>query len=147
MAGATYTQISIREMESYLKRAFRALKPTKTVLRGETVFELAFNETETIGVQIYTSIGHGQEYAAEQGADAIRVGFFNFKLNRPMITGKFPIVKRTQGWRDSLKDRIEDYMELYEEKEAYWESRAQGSSYQRPPVREENEEFTYRDPS
>jgi hypothetical protein len=111
-------------MEQYIKRGFRALKPMKTVVRGETVFDLFLNDSKTCGIRIFTSIGSGKEMAAEEGADAIRVGFFNYKLNRPLIPGKFPIVKRTQNWRDSLKDRIEDYIELYDEKEGYWDSRA-----------------------
>ena len=128
MAGATFTQITLREMDSYLKRAFRALRPVATVVRGEIAYDLYLNETKTIGIRVMTSIGHGSEMAAEHGADAIRVGFFNYAGNHPLIAGKFPIVKRTQGWRDSLKDRIEDYMEMYEEKEDYWEGRV---GYQR----------------
>jgi len=130
MAGATFTQITLRDMDSYLKRAFRALKPRASVVRGEIAYDLFLNETHTIGVRVFTSIGQGREQAAEQGADAIRVGFFNYAGNHPLISGKFPIVKRTQGWRDSLKDRIEDFMEMYEEKEDYWESRA-GNNYAR----------------
>lgn len=121
--AAQYTPISLPEMEQFLKRGFRALKPTKGSSRGEICYDLFLNETKTIGIRVMTSISLGRDMAAEEGADAIRVGFFNFAKGYPMIPGKFPIVKRTQNWKDSLKDRIEDYMEMFEEKEGYWESR------------------------
>ncbi len=66
--AATFTQITLQEMDSYLKRAFRALRPTRTVVRGEVVYDLSLNETKTIGVRIFTSIGQGRDLAAEQGA-------------------------------------------------------------------------------
>lgn len=121
-----YTQITLREMDTFLKRAFRALHPRTTSVMGETVIDLFLNDAKTIGVRIFTSVAQGRDLAAQEGADAIRVGFYNFALNRPMIPGKYPIVKRTQGWRDNLQDRIETFMELYDEKEEYWESRTRG---------------------
>lgn len=121
--SAVYTQISMTEMETFLKRGFRALNPKRANVRGELAFDLTLNEAKTVAIRVMTSIPQGQEYAASQGADAIRVGFYNLTHNRPLVTGSFPIVKRTQGWRDNLKDRIEDYIELYDSKEEYWESR------------------------
>lgn len=122
--AAQFTSISLPEMEQFLKRGFRALKPLKGSSRGEICYDLFLNESKTIGIRVMTSIGVGRDTVADEGADAIRVGFFNFAKGYPMIPGKFPIVKRTQNWKDSLRDRIEDYLELYDEKEAYWESRA-----------------------
>ena len=118
--AATFTQISIEEMNQFLTRAFRALRPTKDASRGEIYYDLHLSDN--VAIRVWTSIGpHGQ--AAGIGSDAIRVQLFGSKLNRPLMSGKAPIVKRTQNWRDSLKDRIEDMMEAYEEKEEYWESR------------------------
>ena len=119
--AATFTQISLEEMKTYLQRAFRALKPSQAIGRGEVYFDL--NLSDNVGIRVWTSIGpHGQ--AAGVGSDAIRVQLISTKQSRPLMTGKAPIVKRTEGWRDNLADRIGDAMEAFEEKEAYWESRA-----------------------
>jgi len=115
--AATYTPISLQEMEQFIKRGFRALKPKQGENRGEICFDLFLNESRTIGIRVMTSIGSGRDMAALEGADAIRVGLFNFRRGGPLRPGKFPIVKRTQGWKDSLKDRIEDFVELYEQHE------------------------------
>ncbi len=104
-----------------LRRTFRALKPRRATIRGETTINLYF--TPDLGVRIFTSIGAGQDKSAEAGADAIRVVFYNFSKDRPLIPGKAPIVKRTQNWRNALQERIEDYLELYHEKMEYWDSR------------------------
>jgi hypothetical protein len=52
-----------------------------------------------------------------------------------LVKGKAPIVKRTQGWRNSLQKQIEQAIETYDEKESYWEERAGGPS---PEEREES---------
>jgi len=123
--AAQYTQVSLDDMLAYLKRGFRALRPASHNLRGEVVVDLALNDALTIGIRVWTSIPSGGSHGVDVGADAIRVQFYNFAKQRPMLTGKAPIVKRTQGWRDNLKDRIEDIIEMYDEKEEYWESRVQ----------------------
>lgn len=119
--AATFTQISIEEMDKFLKRAFRALKPTKSVQRGEVVYDLFI--TPALGVRVWTSISPHSDAAADVGSDAIRVQYFHMQRNHPLQRGKAPIVKRTQGWRDNLKDRIEDCLELYEQREAEFEAR------------------------
>lgn len=121
--AAQYTPISLDEMLKFLARAFRALTPTPHTLRGEVVVDLALNDQKTIGIRVWTSIPAGGSHGAEVGSDAIRVQFFNFHNGHPLEKGKAPIVKRTQNWRDNLKDRIEDVIELYDDQEDYWESR------------------------
>ncbi len=115
--AATFTPISFPEMEQFIKRAFRALKPKQGDHRGEIYYDLYLNDSKTLGIRVFTSIGSGRDMAAGEGADAIRVGLYNFKKNGPLKRGNFPIVKRTQNWRDSLKDRIEDCVEMYSERE------------------------------
>ena len=119
--AAKYTEISLEDMERFLKRAFRVLSPKKNTERREIVYDMLISPKA--GIRVWTSIGQHTQTGAGVGADAIRVQFYNFAKNRPMLTGKAPIVKRTQNWRDSLRDRIEDILELYDEKEGYWESR------------------------
>lgn len=113
--AATYTAVTLEEIETFLRRAFRALKPKKDSERGEIVFWL--NLSQNAGIKVMTSISHRGDTGAGVGEDAIRVILYSFKKGRPLISGKAPIVKRTQGWRDSLKDRIENAIEMYESKE------------------------------
>jgi hypothetical protein len=118
--AATYTPVSLEEMETYLKRAFRALRPKQGVQNRETYYDLAVSPT--VVIRVWTSIGPGGS-SAGVGEDAIRVQFFGSRVNRPLVSGKAPIVKRTQNWRNSLQDRIEEYLEMYEEKADYWDAR------------------------
>jgi len=113
-AAAQFTEITLEEMEKYLKRAFRAMTPTQGTFRGEVYYDLELSDVAVI--RVFTSIGpYGQ--SAGVGADAIRVGLINRIKNRPLKPGKWPIVKRTQGWRDNLKDRVEEAVEQYHSKE------------------------------
>ena len=113
--AATYTPISLEEMETFLRRAFRALKPTKTAIRGEIVFDLRMSPKA--GIRVWSSIAQHSTSGAGVGDDAIRVQLYSFAKNRPLMPGKAPIVKRTQNWRDNLQERIEDYIEKYDTKE------------------------------
>lgn len=121
-AAATYTVVSAEEMYKFLSRAFRAMSPKKGVSRGELYYDLALSPT--VGVRVWTSIHVGADTGAGVGEDAIRIQLFSMRSNRPLKGGKAPIVKRTQGWRDNLQDRIEDEIESYHEREDYWEGRA-----------------------
>ena len=122
--AAQYTPIGIGEMDKFLRRAFRALNPRSSVIRGEAVYDLFI--TDRFGVRVWTSISPHSEEAAAVGADAIRVQYFDFRNNRPLVRGKAPIVKRTQGWRDNLQARIEEVLELYEQREMEFEQRPHG---------------------
>ena len=121
--AAKYMHISLEEMQKFLFRGFRALDPVVFKLQGEVAVDLALNDAKTLGIRVWTSIPADSTHGAAVGADAIRIQFFNFKNGHPMERGKAPIVKRTQNWRDNLKDRIEDVVEKYDSEEEYWESR------------------------
>jgi hypothetical protein len=111
MAGATFTEVSLEEMRTFLKRAFHALEPQKEeVSHGEIIINLPLSDR--VVIKVFTSIHHGAEQAAGVGADAIRVGIY--RAGRPLKSGKWPIVKRTQGWRDNLRERVEDMMEKFD---------------------------------
>jgi len=120
--AATYTEITLPEIEKYLKRAFHSLRPTQNAARGEVYFDL--NLSDKVAIRVWTSIHKGQQSAADVGADAIRIQLVTIKKDRPLKSGKAPIVKRTQGWKDNLRERVEDEMEDYYDREEYWESRA-----------------------
>ena len=106
--AAQFTDISLDEMRTFLKRAFHALEPQREEnVRGEVVINLPLSER--VMIKVFTSISAGREQAAGVGADAIRVGLY--RDGRPLKSGKWPIVKRTQGWKDNLRERVEDMME------------------------------------
>lgn len=120
--AATYTEVSLEEMEKFLKRAFRILRPKKaTAKNGEICYDLSLSPN--VAVRVMTSV-MASGRPAGVGEDAIRILLWSSKMVRPLTGGKAPIVKRTQGWKTNLQDRVEDAMELYEDKDDYWESRA-----------------------
>lgn len=122
-AAATFTPITIHELDEYLQRAFRALKPKPwNAVNGEATRMLSLSDS--VGVIVYTSVAASGTSGADVGADAIRVGLFNKARRHPLKRGKMPIVKRTQNWRTNLHERIEDCMEEYDNSEEYWESLA-----------------------
>jgi hypothetical protein len=116
--AAQYTEISGQEMEVFLKRAFRALRPTQGMQNKEIYYDLKLSPQ--VVIRVWTSI-RPWGASAGVGEDAIRVQLLGVRVNRPLVSGKAPIVKRTQGWRNSLQDKIEEYLELYEEKSAYFD--------------------------
>jgi hypothetical protein len=113
--AATYTEVTLSEMETYIHRAFHALHPRKSAIRGEVVLDLFLSQNA--GVRVWTSISERGTSGAGVGEDAIRVQLYSFAKGKPLKPGKAPIVKRTQGWRDSLRERIEDCMEDYDFKQ------------------------------
>jgi hypothetical protein len=121
--AAQYTEITLGEMEKFLKRAFRILRPKQGQKLGEIYFDLTLGSF--VGVRIWTSIKPHSGMGANVGEDAIRVQFVSLKDQGPLEKGKAPIVKRTQNWRDSLQDRIEEFAEKYADNEDFWENWAE----------------------
>lgn len=128
--AAQFTEVTLEDMTRFLNRGWRTLRPKQFTERGEVYFDLTLSQN--VAIRVWTSIGSGRDSGASVGEDAIRVQFFSTKTRRPLMKGKAPIVKRTQGWRNNLQDRIEDLIETYEDREGYWETLAGG----RPPQQE-----------
>lgn len=122
--AAQYTAVTLQDLTTYLKRTFRVLRPTTGSSQGEVTVDLFLNDEQTVGIRVWSSIRSGGTQGVGVGEDAIRVMLYDFTHNKPMLKGKVPIVKRTQGWRDNLKDRIEEIVEMFHDKEEYWLSRA-----------------------
>jgi hypothetical protein len=136
--AAQYTEVTLDDMEKFLKRGFRALRPKQGVNRGEYYYDLTLSPHMLI--RVWTSIQRGSDSGAGVGEDAIRVQLLSMLTKRPLVAGKAPIVKRTQGWKNTLQNKIEDAIEIAEEKEAAGD--AQDAARQPPPpveapVREE----------
>lgn len=126
--AAQYTEITLEDMDKYLKRAFRALRPKQNASRGEYYYDLTLGPF--VGVRVWTSITRAGT-GAGVGSDAIRIQLISRKDERPLEKGKAPIVKRTQGWKTSLQDRIEDCIEKYESNHEFWEGWAETRQVQR----------------
>lgn len=126
--AAQYTEVTLEDMETFLKRSYRALRPKQGVQKGEYYYDLALSEN--VVVRVWTSVQRGSQTGAGVGQDAIRVQFYGVGIKRPLVPGKAPIVKRTQNWRDSLQDKVDNYYELYEEKASYWEAQSGGAPAQ-----------------
>jgi hypothetical protein len=107
-----FVNITYSEIALFLKRAFRALDPKPgPVIRGEMTYILKLSQN--LVILVYTSVHQGAEDAAGLGADAIRVGPMTTRLT-PIRRGKFPIVKRTNSWKDTLRETVEDLILEYD---------------------------------
>ena len=117
--AATFTEVSLEEMETFLRRSFRALRPKQGVDYGEIYYDMPLDNFARI--RVWTSIRRGTSTGAGVGADAIRIQLLGTRA--PLVKGRAPIVKRTQNWRDNLAERIEEAMEKYEELQQQWAER------------------------
>ena len=136
--AAQYTEITLEEMEQFLKRGFRALRPRKGEKRGEVYYDLKVGDH--VGIRVWTSIMPRSGMGAGRGQDAIRVQLISLKDQGPLQKGKAPIVKRTQKWRNSLKDRIEEATEKYEDNVDFWEEWAANRSRKGDPEKAQKEQ-------
>ena len=116
LGAATAVPVLLSDMDKVIRRGFRALRPRVEKARwGETLYILTPDEEDPDSViRVQTSIAWGQQEARSEGKDSIRIVIFNTKTNRPMA-GKFPLIMRTQNWKDNLRSRIEDAIEKYED--------------------------------
>lgn len=140
-AAATFTQITMDDMDKAIRRGFRALSPRKEKSRwGEWVYILTPDDDEPNNViKVQTSIFDGAN-ARGEGEDSIRVTLINLKTDRP-IAGKMQRVHRTMNWRDNLRSRIEDAIEIFEDSK---EERQK--SQQMTTVREEQKKYIENNP-
>jgi hypothetical protein len=107
-----FVNITYSEIALFLKRAFRALDPKPgPAIRGEMTYTLKLSQN--LIIVVYTSVGEGSQNAAGIGSDAIRVGPMTTNF-RPIRRGKFPTVKRTNSWKDTLRETIEDLILEYD---------------------------------
>lgn len=111
-----FVAVTYKDIETFLKRAFRALDPKPgPIVHGELTYTLKLSPRLYVG--IYTSVHKGSESAAGVGSDAIRVGpvFLAPGDLKPIRRrGSFPIVKRTESWKDTLREKIEDVILEYD---------------------------------
>jgi hypothetical protein len=83
---AKFVEISLEDMTSYLKRAFRVLRPKlKVGYKGQYVIDLFLSDNVVISV--LTSIFKGHEKVRGVGKDAIKIGLCNAKTGVPFDAG------------------------------------------------------------
>lgn len=125
--AATYVNVTVDDIETFLRRAFRAYRPLKRGVFGHEVF-LEMPIDDWARIQVMTAVSAQAESGRGAGEDAIRITLLG---PRGPIHGKkqFTRVHRTQNWRDALRDRIESALEYYENKITEWRAkREQGNS-------------------
>jgi len=116
MAGAVYTEASLQEWDTFFKRAFHALHPRQGNSMGEVTYDLFL--TPKIGIRVRTTVPTEGAQTRKSGADVIQMIMYDFGKNRPIMPRNMILkVKRTQNWRDGVRDRIEKYMEMFDEHE------------------------------
>lgn len=119
--AAQYTEISLEQMETFLKRGFRSLRPKQGFSHGEYHYDLMAGPY--VIIRVWTSIKKSG-MGADVGTDAIRVQILTADGKPLEKRDQTLTVKRTGGWKDNLQDRIELKIELYGEKdEDFWEWR------------------------
>lgn len=124
--AATYVEVSLEDVEKLLKRSFHATRPKQGKRGGIYYYDLKVGDN--VAIRVWSSVSARSDMGRGVGESAIRVHLVALRTGRPLEAGKAPIVKRTQNWRTNLQDLIEEKLELFEEKEEYWESRASGAS-------------------
>ena len=117
--AATYVDVTLEDMERFLKRGYRVLRPKKSESRGQVIYDLNISDNK-IFVRVMTGI-KPRGGIRGVGQDSIKVVMV--ANNRGLMKTQ-KIVKRTRNWRDNLQDRIEEMIEIYEEKPGYWKERA-----------------------
>lgn len=138
--AAQYTEITLEDMEKFLNRGFRSLRPRKGDFRGEVTYTLHINRK--VGIRIMTSIRERSESSARVGKDTIKAFLISLADGKGLEKkeNRQTIVKRTQNWRKSLQDRIENLMEKYEEKAEFWDEWAVNRSRKGDPEKAQKEQ-------
>lgn len=133
--AAVYTKFSLEDIERFLKRGWRALRPRQGTQR-EIYYDLKLSSKAFI--RVWSSIYPGQTEVRGKERRPMRVQLLSgavLSKGRPLTRGKAPIVKRTQNWRNSLQNRIEDYIELFENGYEKYHDEEEPASSRRPPTR------------
>jgi len=126
-----YVEITKQDFEKFFKVRYRAYRPKEFIQeRSEIVYDIPLSTN--VVVRIYSSIAKGSNIGRGSGEDAIRALMFSVTVNRP-INKKAgnSIVKRTNGWKDNLSDRIDSFVEEYHSHQDFYETIAEGK--QLPP--------------
>lgn len=133
-----FAEITLEEMDRFLKRGWRALRPKQSIHHNVNVYDLFLSKS--VMIRVWTSIPARRETVRDVGETTIKIQLLNAHSGRPLVSGKALFAKRVLGWKNNLQDRIEDYIELYEEKEEYFEALAGNHQQQTLPGTEEKED-------
>lgn len=129
---ATYAEITLEEMDRFIMRGWRALRPKQLKERGTHVYDIFLSKF--VKIRVWTTIPVDRDTVRDVGETTIKIQLLSVPTGRPLLRGKSPIVKRVQGWRNNLQDRIEDFIEQYEDREGYFEAIAGNRQFQQVDV-------------
>lgn len=129
--AATFTEITLEDMNQFFMRGFRALRPKQKIERGTHVYDLALSPD--VRIRVWATIPAAKETVRDVGENVIRLQMTSAHTGKPLLAEVLK-VKRVGGWKDNLQARIEDFMEKYEESESYWDTRAGGSPKAEAPA-------------
>jgi hypothetical protein len=118
VAGPTFTPITLDEVKKIIFNAYHAADPRLVTYRGEVCIDVFLNDEKTLSVRVMTSVHSSSGHGADRGTDPMRVGIFG--LRRDRFLEKTAMVKRTPNWKDTLRNRVEDKIELYESDPGNW---------------------------
>ena len=109
--AATYQQIELADVQDVLKAA-KGWKPYNS--HKEYVYDWAVPSLNGVVIRVYTSVSKLNGQGRRCGGDAIRVCAVNTLTNRGLVKSRR--VHRTQNWRDNLKSRVFEAIELSKER-------------------------------
>jgi len=133
----TYVEIPLEEMEKFLKRAFRAFRPKQGIFKGNEYYYI-LTLGPNVGIRIMTSVKTRSGVGAGRGVKTMKVQLVSLRDGGLLMRKeKQPTpVKRTTNWKDSIKDRVGELVEKYDDGEEFWEKLALTRSRPADPERE-----------
>lgn len=117
--GATYTKLSLDDLDLFLKRTFRALQPVRKEGSSDYFYDLYLSHS--VKIQVWSSIYKGDTEVKSTENHPMKIIFMG---RRGRISPKEPeiIVKRVEGWKGNLRSRIEELVELYHVDPEGWDA-------------------------
>lgn len=119
--AAVYTEVSLEDMDKLLKRAFYDMRPKRGSFSGSYYYDLKAGDN--VAIRVWTSVSVSTGVSRGKQKSPMKVLLVSLKRNGFPLE-KATVVKRTQKWRTTLQDLIEEKIEMYESKTDYWEHRA-----------------------
>jgi len=109
--GATYTKFTLDELDQFLRRSFRALKPVRK--EGTTDYFYDLYLSQGIKIQVWTSIYKGDTEVKGTRRPPMKIVFVGRRGRIGPPKSDEIVVLRVRGWKDNLRERIEELVELY----------------------------------
>lgn len=116
--ASTYTPFTLLELDQFIKRTFRGLRPVRREGSSDYFYDLYLSPS--MKVQIWTSIYKGEDSVKDKTRPPMKVIFMGRRQGR--LNPEDIRVLRVEKWRDNLRKRVEEFMELYHNDPDGWDS-------------------------